>query len=214
VSAKSVLRRITDKISEYQLSKDNEAGYKKFRDYYNATGNPIDLFTLSCFSFNYQFRFNSRLEYNNPFGRNRSCFSATTQTNLLRFMETMRRKELVFLTRDFREVNIDDLGAGDFIYCDPPYLISNGSYNDGNRGFRDWREQEENDLCAFLDTASKKKIRFALSNVLTHKNATNGILNEWAKKYQVHAIDKNYDNCNYQAKNRLGKTQEVLITNY
>jgi adenine-specific DNA-methyltransferase len=83
--ADAVLRRINEKIAEYKLSKENESGFKAFRDYYNATGNPIDLFTLSCFSFNYQFRFNSSLEFNNPFGRNRSCFSEMTKQNLLLF---------------------------------------------------------------------------------------------------------------------------------
>ncbi len=209
-----ILRRIDEKIAEYGLSKENEAGYKAFRTFYNANRNPIDLFTLSCYSFNYQFRFNSDLEYNNPFGRHRSQFSDVMRKNLILFMEEMKKKNLEFFTRDFRQISLDELGIGDFIYCDPPYLITNGSYNDGNRGFHDWQEAEEYALYEYLDDAHNRGIRFALSNMILHKGAENKILQQWAKKYNTHLIDSNYSNCNYQFKNKTAETLEVLITNY
>lgn len=210
----TVLRRIEEKIREYGLTKENEAGYKAFRDYYNQTGNPIDLFTLSCFSFNYQFRFNNQMEYNNPFGRNRSQFSETTKRNLLLFINAMKSKNLEFYTRDFRAIPLYGLGSDDFIYCDPPYLITNGSYNDGNRGFHDWGKDEEKDLYAFLDKADEQGIRFALSNVFEHKGVKNINLQTWAKKYKVHFINSDYSNCSYQLKEKNKATVEVLITNY
>lgn len=210
----TVLKRIEDKIREFGLTKENEAGYKIFRDYYNQTGNPIDLFTLSCFSFNYQFRFNNRMEYNNPFGRNRSQFSEATKRNLLLFINAMKSKNLEFYTRDFRAMQLQGLGKDDFIYCDPPYLITNGSYNDGNRGFHDWGEDEEKDLYAFLDKANDQGIRFALSNVFEHRGVINKNLQDWAKKYNVHFINSDYSNCSYQLKEKNKTTVEVLITNY
>jgi adenine-specific DNA-methyltransferase len=210
----AVLRRIHEKIAAYKLSKENERGYKAFRDYYNATGNPIDLFTLSCFSFNYQFRFNNNLEFNNPFGRNRSCFSQTMKQNLILFIQKMKQKTIEFYTRDFRDMALTGLTSGDFIYCDPPYLITTGTYNDGKRGFGDWTETEEKALYAALDEANKNNIRFALSNVFVHKNKENFILQKWAKKYRVHYINADYSNCNYQTKQRNSKTIEVVITNY
>lgn len=210
----TVLKRIYDKINEYNLTKENEEGYKAFRDYYNQTGNPIDLFTLSCFSFNYQFRFNNNMQYNNPFGRNRSQFSETTKRNLLLFMETMKNKNIEFYTRDFRSISLEGLGKDDFIYCDPPYLITNGSYNDGNRGFHDWGTEEEKDLYAFLDKANEQGIKFALSNVFEHKGKTNDILYKWAQKYHIIEIESNYSNCSYQKKDKDSITREVLIVNY
>ena len=57
--------------------------------------------------------------------------------------------------------------------------------------------------------------KFALSNVLTHKGKTNTILGEWAKKYNIHHLSKDYRNCNYQTNVRENKlSDEVLITNY
>jgi len=129
-------------------------------------------------------------------------------------MEEMKHKNLEFYTRDFREMPFSELAVRDFIYCDPPYLITTGTYNDGKRGFHDWTETEEKDLYAVLDEAHKKNIRFALSNVFAHKNQENRILQNWAKKYHVHYINADYSNCNYQSKQRDSKTVEVLVTNY
>ena len=155
------------------------------------------------------------MEYNNPFGRNRSQFSETTKKNLLLFMDSMKKKNVEFYTRDFREISINGLGSNDFIYCDPPYLITTGSYNDGNRGFKDWKSQEEIELLAWLDDAHSRNIKFALSNVLRHKGKENKILIEWAKKYNIHFIKSDYSNCNYQLKDKSqADTVEVLITNY
>ena len=89
-----------------------------------------------------------------------------------------------------------------------------GSYNDGNRGFRDWGEEEERALYDYLDQANTQGIKFALSNVTKHKGVENKILQEWAKKYKLHYISSNYSNCSYQLKDKSAETIEVLITNY
>ncbi len=106
------------------------------------------------------------------------------------------------------------LGENDLIYCDPPYLISTGSYNDGNRGFRDWHEEEEAALLGLLDRLNGQGTRFALSNVLYHKGLSNDLLIEWSQNYHITYIDKSYANCNYHFKDRDAVTVEVLITNY
>ncbi len=45
-------------IEEWDLSMDNEASYLAFRNHYNslpvAQRNPIELYVLVCYSFNYQ----------------------------------------------------------------------------------------------------------------------------------------------------------------
>ena len=99
------------------------------------------------------------------------------------------------------------------MYCDPPYSISTGSYNDGKRGFNGWCFQDDIDLINLLDDLSAKGIKFAMSNVLIHKGKTNVILTEWSKKYTVHNLDCNYNNSSYHLKNTESETREVLITN-
>ena len=100
----------------------------------------------------------------------------------------------------------------DFVYCDPPYLITTGSYNDGKRGFKNWTEESDKSLYALLDKLNQKEVRFALSNVFTHKGECNKILIDWAKKYTVHHLQKDYSNSCYNT-DRSG-SDEILVTNY
>ena len=211
-SVENVLDRINTNIKGYGLSKENESAYKKFRVHYNETKDPIDLYTLTCYSFNYQFRFNNNREYNNPFGRNRSQFSENMKNNLILFSDKLKNMNIDFSSKDCDKVSIENLGKDDFIYCDPPYLITTGSYNDGNRGFKDWKEEEEIKLYNYLDKANEKNIKFALSNVMEHKGKENKLLKEWSKKYKVIYLDNDYSNSSYNTKK--GKSKEVLIINY
>lgn len=77
-------------IDDWRLTKEDSGAYLRFRDYYNRTKNPLDLYTLICFSFNYQFRFNSSYEYNNPFGKNRSSFNGVMRSNLIEFKRRIK----------------------------------------------------------------------------------------------------------------------------
>lgn len=209
------LNYIESVISKYNLSKENEEGFKQLRKYYNESGKyALDLYVLICYSFNYQIRFNNKGEYNNPFGKSKSSFSDTLKNKLIEFINLLKSKDIEFINNDFIHFNLNDLNTNDFVYCDPPYLITTGSYNDGKRGFKGWSEKEEVELLHLLDDLNSKNIKFALSNVLEHKGKVNTILLEWSKKYNVYDLNMSYSNSNYQTKNKDKATREVLITNY
>lgn len=198
------------RVDEYNLSKTNKEGYLRYRDYYNNSDrNPLDLYLLMNYSFNYQIRFNSNHEYNNPFGANRSSWNDSLQKRLEDFTKKLRN--IKFMSLDFREI---DYKAFDFIYADPPYSLSVGSYNDGKRGFKGWNLQDDIDLMSILDEQDKRGSRFALSNVLVHKGKAHKELSDWSRKYNVHDIQCTYSNSNYQTKAGDYITREVLITNY
>lgn len=209
-----LLDRIKGIISTYQLTQQNKDGYYALRSDYNRTGDLTELFVLTCYAFNHQIRFNNSHEFNSPFGRNRSSFNGNIEKNLTQFCLALQKKKIHFTNRDFTELDYSKLGPEDLVYCDPPYLISTGNYNDGNRGFKDWKEKEERALLDLLDSLNQNGIRFALSNVFYHKGLSNELLIEWSRKYRIHYIDKTYSNCNYQFKERDAVTVEVLITNY
>jgi len=209
-----LLERIKGIISTYQLTQQNKDGYYALRSDYNRTGDLTKLFVLTCYAFNHQIRFNNSHEFNSPFGRNRSSFNSNIEKNLTQFCLALQKKNIQFTNRDFTEVDYSKLGPEDLVYCDPPYLISTGNYNDGNRGFKDWKEKEERALLDLLDRLNQNGIRFALSNVFYHKGLSNELLIDWSRKYCIHYIDKTYSNCNYQFKERDAVTIEVLITNY
>lgn len=210
----SLLAAIKERIVQFSLSQTNADGYNALRAEYNRSRSPLDLFVLTCYSFNHQIRFNSKHEFNTPFGKERSSFNGSIERNLVMFCTALHKKSIVLSTDDFREFDFECLRKGDVVYSDPPYLITTGSYNDGKRGFRDWTGADDAELLALLDRLNERGILFALSNVFAHKGQTNDALIEWSKKYHVRYIDKTYSNCSYHFKDRGTKTVEVLITNY
>lgn len=205
---------IKKRIREFDLSQQNADGYNQLRKRYNESKDIIDFFVLICFAFNHQIRFNNNHQFNTPFGKERSSYNQNIENNLIMFCNAIHSKEIQFLNTDFLSVDLSTLGNMDLVYCDPPYLISTGSYNDGKRGFKDWTEKEERQLLELLDTLNSQGVMFALSNVLYHKGMSNEMLIEWSKKYIVYYIDKSYSNCSYHFKDRDAKTVEVLITNF
>lgn len=210
----SLLTSIKERIAQFHLSQTNAEGYLALRSEYNQSKSLLDLFVLTCYSFNHQIRFNSKHEFNTPFGKERSSFNDSIERNLIRFCTALRKKNIILSTGDFREFDFSRLSKGDVVYCDPPYLITTGSYNDGKRGFKDWTKAEDADLLALLEKLHGEGILFALSNVFAHKGQTNDALIQWSKHYNVLYIDKTYSNCSYHFKDRGTKTVEVLVTNY
>lgn len=214
----TIINEIQNIILKYDLNLQNIQGYNNLRNAYNIKKSPLLLFVLIAFSFNHQIRFNNAHCFNNPFGKNRSSFNPTMQENLLQFIEAIQNKPIQFLSLDFK-VALDSIQPTkqSFVYADPPYLITQGTYNDGKRGFGGWNEKLEKILLESLNILDSEGIKFALSNVLTHKGIRNEILDKWIKThgYIVHTIHTHYTNANYQTKYRdKSQTMEVLITNY
>lgn len=213
-NTEEVINNIYKIINEFQLSKSNSDGYNKLRERYNENKDILDFLVLTFYAFNHQIRFNNSQKFNTPFGKERSSYNDSIEKNLKEFCKALKEKNVEFHNTDFLSVNLSDLSDKDLVYCDPPYLISTGSYNDGKRGFKDWTEVEEKQLLGLLDELNSRGIKFALSNVLYHKGLSNDLLIEWSKKYKVHYIDKSYANCSYHFKEKNAKTVEVVITNF
>lgn len=208
----TLLQTIDDTILRCGLTKTDKDAYIRFREHYNRTKDPLDLYVLVCFSFNYQFRFNNDHDYNNAFGRDRSGFNDTIRTNLIAFHRSIQ--SIQFTSMDFADFDISHLSNGDFLYADPPYLITTGSYNDGKRGFEGWSAADDQRLFDLLDKIDAQGAKFALSNVIEHKGVQNTALLDWSRKYNIHHIESSYNNSSYHGKNTALPTDEVLITNY
>ena len=213
----SVLAHIESRISKFQLSKSNEKGFKLFRSFYNENKNPLDLFVLTAYSFNHQIRYNTKHEFNNPFGRNRSSFNPKMKINLENFISKLKSRDTIFMEQNFDDIDYSFLRKEDLVYCDPPYLITTGTYNDGKRGFTGWGTKQETSLYNILKNLDQRGVNFALSNVVEHKGALNSILSNWIDEnnFNVHYLNKDYSNSNYRLKDKTNKKSvEVLITNY
>lgn len=211
-----ILNHISQQIDRFSLSLSNTIGYQELRDFYNTNRFPLDLFVLIAYSFNHQIRFNNAHQFNNPFGKDRSSYNPSMQRNLIDFCTRLHGVNAEFSTSDFDKFDFSILAAGDYVYCDPPYLITTGTYNDGKRGFTGWNDSSERKLLAILDSLNSKSISFGLSNVLTHKGNSNEILIDWlqSRNYKVFHLNKSYSNSNYHSKISLNDvTDEVFITN-
>lgn len=205
-----LINNIHGVINEYGLTKQNREGYNALREEFNRTRSSLHLFLLVCYGFNHQFRFNNNGDFNNSFGINRSSYNANTERNLRQLHEAIQGFE--YHIGNFKQFDLEFMAPGDFLYADPPYLISCGSYNDGKRGFEGWSPDDDLALFEKLDNLNQRGISFAMSNVTRHKGGVNEPLIAWANNYNIHYINADYSNSNYQATE--SETIEVLITNY
>lgn len=195
------------------LGNFNRTGFLNLRETFNALSKENEnyylyLYILIVYAFNNQIRFNSDGEFNLPVGKR--DFNVRMQNKLKNFLSALKTKDISFSNCYFSDIKVSSLDKNDFVYADPPYLITCATYNE-----KSWNEEEEKKLLSYLDELSKNKICFALSNVLSTDNKTNTILQTWLneRNYNCHHLDFSYKNSNYQKKN-IAKTDEVLITNY
>ena len=197
-------------IKKYNLNKEDKEAYIKARKEYNhpepLARDPKLLYVIILYGFQQQIRFNSALEYNNPVGQ--SSFNDKILEKMISFSRELKEKNVMFMSEDFEKLEkyIDE---NTFFYCDPPYLITLGSYNDGKRGFSGWNEEHERRLLKFLDKVDSKGGKFMLSNVLEHKDRKNNILEEWLKENKKYKLIK-YDGRTGRALAR----KEIIVINY
>lgn len=205
--ADKLLSKINALIEKYNLSKENAEGFNQLREYYNEeNNNPIVFYTMICYAFNYQIRFNQNGKYNMPFGKARSSFNPSLRQKFINFVEELHKKDTSFMNVSFDKFDFSDFTSDDFVYCDPPYFNSVAAYNEQGG----WAEDHEQKLLELLDELNGKGVKFALSNNLKYDNP---FLHEWKNKYKVHYLNGDYSNCNYHKIDR-SKDIEVLITNY
>lgn len=214
-----ILSDVERVIMEYGLSRVDKGSFYRLRDVYNCEPNPLLFYVLMCYSYNYQFRFNGSGEYNSSHGTNRSSFTSLMRERLVNSLSVLHHRDVLFFNMDFEDLIqqlIYDkvLTCDSLVYCDPPYLLGTGNYNDGKRGFKMWTREDEQRLYNMLSMLDENDVNFALSNITHHKSRDNDVLLDWIQNndYHVHHLDKNYNNCSYNT--GKSSTVEVLITNY
>ena len=236
-----LIHKIDATIEEYNLSNSYKYGYSYYREYvegnnglkkynlkgynnlkkdYNNLSNKntnkanLYLYLLMVYGFNNDIRFNSKGVFNLPVGK--TDMNKNNREKLEKYINVCNSKKINFICKDFKKISEKEFEDIDFIYADPPYLITDAVYNE-NAG---WGKTDEIALLELLDNLHNKGIKFALSNVLQKKNLNikNEILYSWAEnnkdKYFVNKIDYHYRSASYNKKNRDGLEEEVLITNY
>jgi len=202
--------------SSIGLGSYNKAGFQRLRENFNSLTVHDDdyytkLYVLIVYAFNNQIRFNKDGLFNLPVGKR--DFNRNMQQKLIRFMERLHTQNCTFSASAFTAFPFEELKPNDFVYADPPYLITCASYNEKGG----WTENDEHNLLAILDRLTAEHVRFALSNVTESKGNQNRILSEWVNahpEYRMISLNYSYRNSNYHRQNRESDTREVLIVNY
>ena len=197
-------------IKKFNLKKGDSESYIKARSYYNQLPekkrDPRLLFTIILYGYQQQIRFNGKYEFNNPAGIR--WFNDKILEKMISFSRHIKNCKVSFKSNNYLELK-EKIDSGTFLYLDPPYNLTTGTYNDGKRGFKGWNNFLEKELFNFCDEVSKRKIPFMLSYVIEHKNNVNYELVNWIEKnnYRIIELDSITGISG-------SKRKEVLIVNY
>ncbi len=186
-----------------QFNKDN---FNLLKQDFNKSDrtNMLHFYVLLIYGFNRMIRFNSLGEYNLPVGN--VDFNKNVINALNNYFEIIHQKKINWFNFDYQLfVKSIDLSENDFIYFDPPYLITVSEYN------KLWNQDKEIEFIKFLTNLNSNKIKFAVSNVIQYKDKQNIIFYEWAKDFNIIPIQSNY--ISYHD-NSIKNFKEVLVTNY
>lgn len=183
-SYEEVENEINTIIERYSLP--SKEGYLQLREDYNRSDkrDPIELYTLTQYSFNYLMRFNLKGEFNAPYGHGHSKYSVTGKEKLKGMEEHLKDKTVYVYNKDYKELVeevIHELGEGDFIYFDPPYEQTTASYNE-NRGYTGWTNEDAEEVLEIIDKLDDLGIHFGYSNSLISKGEDNERLYEWLEE--------------------------------
>lgn len=182
---------VRKQIKTYGLEKANATSYKLARDNYNSA--PVDkrdvrlLFTIILYGYQQQIRFNGNHEFNNPVGMR--WFNDRVLEKMVSFSRRIKELDCEFISSSYLDAEaMIDCNA--FVYMDPPYQLTTGSYNDGKRGFKGWDVSLEAELFSFADSLTNRGIPFILSYVVEHKGKTNDVLLDWVRRnnYKIYEL--------------------------
>lgn len=202
---KDVPQELRKEFAKTYFAKYNKEAYMKLRADFNENKTDMMLlYMLLIYGFNRMLRFNRKGNFNLPVGN--VDFNQNVVNAVNAYFEYVKDRDIEFYNMDFQDfVNNADPTENDFVYLDPPYLITFSEYN------KLWDEDCEMRLIHFLDELNAKGVRFAISNVLWHRKRYNGTFNEWAQQYNIVRIQSNY--ISYHD-NTEKDSYEVLVKNY
>jgi len=200
-----VPQTLREQFVKTYYAKFNKEGFTQLKNDFN-NNTKVDytsLYILLILGFNRILRFNSNGKFNLPVGN--VDFNKNTVLALNNYFKVIKNKKVKFHNQDYKNFLADiKFIKDDFLYCDPPYLITAGEYN------KYWNENDENELLKKLDDLNKNKVKWALSNVIEYKGKKNKILINWSKKYKSYKIKSNYISFN---DNKIKSFKEVLVSN-
>jgi len=182
--------------------------YLKVRSRFNSGEySPYDFIFLSRAGFNGMMRFGSKGNWNIPFCKKPSRFSAAYITKIVNQISAVSQiiqpePDWTFYNRSFAEI-IPLAAENDLIYCDPPYFGRHVDYYNG------WTENDEEQLFHLL---SETKAKFILSTWHHNDWRENEMIDKYWKKFNIVTMDHFYHNGG-KIENRRSVV-EALVCNF
>ena len=201
----NVPEELKKKYVKTYYAKYNKEAYKKMRDDFNINqANFYLLYLLLIYGFNHMIRFNSQGLFNLPVGN--VDYNNNVAKAIKSYLNFLALNNVILKNFDYKIfLKKQSFEEKDFVFCDPPYLISQSEYN------KIWNTEEEKKLYEILDDLDKRNIKFGLTNLAYHKGNKNEILLKWSEKYNCYSVNSNYISFN---DNTIKKdSKEIYVTN-
>ena len=201
----TVPEEIRQRYIKTYYSHYNKDAYLHLRNDFNDSNDCMKLYILLIYGFNHMIRFNSSGAFNLPVGN--VDFNKNVYNALKSYLDFIARHDINFYNMDFEEfLDMLVLDANSFVYCDPPYLISESEYN------KHWSIEKDRNICSHLDVLNSRGIRFGITNLISHKGRFNNYFFEWSRKYYTYEISSNY--ISFHDNTVKKDSREVYVTNY
>lgn len=208
--------QVNDPNKNNGLKQYNSIGYYKLRADYNNLSNKNSnkayelLYLLMVYAFNNDIRFSRSGEFNLPVGK--TDLNRNNLNKVKSYIERISKINPQFICGDFKHPKIQSIMKNaDFVYMDPPYLITNAVYNESGK----WSEQNEYELLKFMNYCLDNNKFFVLSNILERHGRRNEPLYYWTTtihdRIEIIDIHYNYSCASYNKKDRHVNEREVII---
>ena len=196
-----LIEQIENTIERFNLQARNQTTYNAFRNYYNdVEKTPLNLYILSLYSFSNIIRFNKKEKFNASIGKQE--YNSTIIDRILNF--TPEAEKVDMLNLSYKDIPLDIFDSKTLFYFDPPYITTQGIYNETNRLGNGWCEEDEIEFLKYLEKIDNLGYKFILSNLFSFKGNNN--------EYLINFVNENNFN-----KTTIGKTrnrEEQLIFNF
>jgi DNA adenine methylase Dam len=205
-----------DKNYNNGLKEYNKEGFYQLRADYNSIldkdseiANQM-LYLLMVYAFNNDIRFSRCGHFNLPVGK--TDLNKQNINKLKDYISRVQQINAEFICSDFRSQCVTELiELADFVYMDPPYLITDAVYNESGQ----WGVQQEEELLEIINNMLSINKPFMLSNVLCKEGSSNEPLMNWVREHfkeiKVIDIDYHYKGASYNKKNRNANEREIII---
>lgn len=192
-----------DMVKLHAIPKTDKDEYNRIRDIFNDTQNPFLFFALVSSCTNNMMRFNKKLKFNQSFGKR--TINDSTIEKLRDYHRIINHKCIEFTSMDYvKFLSEHNPTEYDFVYLDPPYLITEAGYN------AYWSWDREVMLYSMLDMLDSNGVRFVMSNVREHNGKVNPYLDK-LNKYKIVDLDYDYE----KVARKKGKgTIEIIVKNF